>query len=523
MQKIETIKHATSRRTDPKTFSACKRGRILPWSLLPFFLLCLNPAKGQDASNPAPDTEGYEIRVKMRNYPDSLNHLLLLGRYNWSAQYITDTARYDAGSGTYLFQGSQPKEGGMYLIITADKQYVDFIFDQDQHIGIELEYPNLFSSIKFENSPENDAYQAFAEKGKDDFETMNRLQQEYKQASAEKDTSAEKRLRGEINALYEKMAEDRQAFSDQNPGNLMSAIFNAQKEVDVPPAPDRLPEEEKRMWQYEYYKNHYFDNFDLCDDRLLRTPLFYQRVKSFHDKVLYMQSPDSIKYAWERLIEKAKCNKEMFKMLVWYPVDEYQRSEIIGQDAVWVYLAKKYYLGGQAYWASPSIVENFRKRINRVEPLLIGNKPKEFYCPDSTIGQPGQNWVSVFSSPKRYTVIIFWSLSCGHCKTAMPQWHKLYMEKGREWDFEVIAICKDFDIPAWKKYIQDHDLGGWINLNGKESNLDYNDAWDITTTPTVYVLDREKRIVTKKIDAEYLEDFLMNWQRLHYPGEKFPF
>ncbi|MDE5544718.1 MAG: TlpA family protein disulfide reductase, partial [Bacteroidales bacterium] len=151
-----------------------------------------------------------------------------------------------------------------------------------------------------------------------------------------------------------------------------------------------------------------------------------------------------------------------------------------------------------------------------------GNTPKEFYCPDTTIGQPNQNWVSVFSSPKRYSVIIFWSLTCGHCKKAMPLWHKLYEEKGKSLDFEVFAVCKDFDVPAWKSYIRDHNLLGWVNLNGKESNLDYNDAWDITTTPTVYVVDRQNRIVTKKIEPDYLEDFLKNWQRTYYPDEVYP-
>lgn len=468
------------------------------------------------------DPSGFEIKVRIKNYPDTLQHELLLGRYNWASQYITDTAQYNTKEECYIFKGNEPKEGGMYLLITADKNYVEFIFDQDQHIEIDVTYPQLFSSIRFKNSPENEIYQEFANKGKKDFEEMNRLQKDYQLAEQAKESEKMSELKENISKLYQKMGADRETFSQAHPDNLMAAIFTAQKEVEVPQAPDSLDDMGKRLWQYEYYKNHYFDHFDLCDDRLLRTPLFYQRVKNFHDKVLYMQSPDSIKVAWERLIEKARCNKEMFKMLIWYPVDEYQRSEIIGQDAIWVYLAKKYYLGGEAYWASKSIVENFRKRIDRVEPLLIGNRPKEFYCPDSTIGQPNQNWVSVFSSPKRYSVIIFWSLSCGHCKTAMPKWHDLYKAKGKELDFEVFAICKDFDIPEWKAYINRYGFTDWINLNGKESNLDYNDAWDVVTTPTVYVIDREKRIVTKKIDPEYLEDFIMNWQHIHYPDEKFP-
>ena len=110
----------------------------------------------------AKNAEGFDIRVKVNDYPDSMNHLLLLGRYNWSAQYITDTAVYDAKSKTYVFSGPARKEGGMYLLITADHQYVDFIFDQDQHIGIEVTYPNMYATIKFKDSPENEVYQEFA-------------------------------------------------------------------------------------------------------------------------------------------------------------------------------------------------------------------------------------------------------------------------------------------------------------------------------------------------------------------------
>ena len=486
---------------------------------------CLALLIGLSIASPLWSADGFEIKVKVKDYPDSLKSELYLGYYNWSSQYISDTARYDARTKSYIFKGDTPKPGGMYMIITSDKQYVDFIFDHDQHIEIEVNYPNLFEGIKFRNSPENEAYQNFAAGATKDYREMRKLQEEFQAAESAQDKGKAEELRARMEDIRKKMETDREDFMQNNPKNLMSAIFKAQKEVDVPKAPESVPDSLAVNWQYEYYKNHYFENFDLCDDRLIRTPLVYQRIKSFHEKVLNMQSPDTIKYAWERQIENARCGDgkgEIFKYMIWFPVDACQRSEIIGQDAIWVYLAKKYYLGGDAYWASKSIVENFRKRIERVEPLLIGNKPLEFYCPDTSIVSKGDNhdWVSVFSSPKRYSVIIFWSTTCGHCRTAMPQWHKLYMEKKDVLDFEVFAVCKDFDVPAWIKYIQEHDLGDWINLNGKESNLDYNDAWDITTTPTVYVLDREKRIVTKKIDPQYLRDFILNWQETHYPNEK---
>ena len=68
--------------------------RFLLGSLL-LTLLSAGPGEVR-ASRPNPGKEdsptGYEIRVKLHNYPDSLNHFLRLGRYYWSGRYLVDTA-----------------------------------------------------------------------------------------------------------------------------------------------------------------------------------------------------------------------------------------------------------------------------------------------------------------------------------------------------------------------------------------------------------------------------------------------
>ena len=491
--------------------------RFLLGSLL-LTLLSAGPGEVR-ASRPNPGKEdsptGYEIRVKLHNYPDSLNHFLRLGRYYWSGRYLVDTAVYHPENETYVFSGPESMEGGMYLLITGDDRYAEFVFDQNQHIGIETTYPQLFSSIRFEDSPENDLFVNFSKNGQADFEKVDELRKQLDAAKQAQDEAKAGKIQQEISALYDKMDQDRADFIQEHPGHLMSAIFKAQQDVHVPEAPASVPDSLKRQWTYEYYKNHFFDNYDLCDERMLHTPVLFQRVSAFQDKVLHMQNPDTIKYAWERLIEKTRCNPEMFKAFIAHPVDHYQRSLIIGQDAIWVYLAKKYYLGGDAWWASASLVENFRKRIERVEPLLIGNRPLDFSCPDTNVDTPEEMWVSVFSSPKRYTVVLFWSLSCVHCQTSVPKWHELYRKHGEDWDFDVIAICKDHDVAEWKQYIHKHGLQDWTNLCGKKATLDYDDKWDVTTTPTIYVLDEQKRIVTKMIEPEYLEEFLKSWEKSH--------
>lgn len=460
---------------------------------------------------------GFELSVKLKNYPDSLNNVLLLGRYYGNNQYITDTAQYDAKTKKYVFKSNEPKEGGLYLLISADKRFTEIIIDKDQKFGIETSYPYLSDGIVFINSPENKLYQDFAEAGKANYIAMDSVQKLYKAAKDSNNEALVKKLSAEMSDLYAKFENHKVNFSKEHSDHLMALIFTAQQEIDVPEAPADIPDSLKQDWRYQYYKTHYFDNIDLCDDRLLRTPIFHQRFENYIDKVL-PQHPDSLKYGIEKIIEKTRCSKELFKYTVWYPVDKYQRSEIIGHDAIWVYLAEKYYLSGDAYWTSESIIENFAKRIKRVKPLLIGNTPAEFMCPDTSIGSEKENWVSVFSSPKKYTVVVFWEMSCGHCKKALPKLLDIYHKFGKELDMEVIAINKDTDTEAWKKYIREQNFD-WINLNGKTATMDYNDAWDITSTPTIYVIDRDRRIVTKRIDPEHIEPFIRIWEETHYPAK----
>ncbi|MDR0763742.1 MAG: DUF5106 domain-containing protein [Bacteroidales bacterium] len=461
----------------------------------------------------------FQLTVKMKNYPDSLNHVLLLGRYYGGNQYITDTIKYNPKTNHYTVSADSPKEGGLYLLITADRRYAELIIDKDQQYIVEAEYPDLLTSIKFIGSPENQLYQDFAKDGTTDMKKLQKLNAEYKRIVEETlpyDSVEAEKIKKEVTEIYKEMDGKKDQFMKDHPEHLMSILFRAQKEIDVPAAPEEIPDSLKQEWQYEYYKNHYFDNFDLCDDRVIRTPLFHQRLVDFCDKVLKMQLPDTVKFTLERLVEKTRCAPELFKYVVWYTVDKYQRSEIIGHDAIWVHLAKRYYLTGDAFWASQGIVENFKKRIERIEPLLIGNVPPEFSCPDTTIETPNERWVSVFSSKRNYTVVIFWSITCGHCKRALPKWHELYKEKGQELGIDVIAICKDSDIPAWKKYIKDYNLEDWTNLNGKTATLDYNDKWDIQSTPVIYILDRNHRIVTKRIDPDVAEPIIRYWEKTHY-------
>lgn len=460
----------------------------------------------------AQSQKGYKITVTVKDYPDTA--FLLLGRYYGDNQYITDTAFPDKKKpGQYIFKGDTAKNGGIYILLTYDLKFAEMIIDKEQQFNVTTSYPNIAANISFKNSSENIAYEKLIKTMSIHYKTLDSLQHLYKTFHSGNDSA--KHLLTSIKNEYNTIETQKKDFISAYPDHIMSSVFKAQKNIAVPAPPDSLSPELQQHWSYNYYKTHYFDSINLCDDRLLFTPVLMQRFNYYISSVL-SPDPDSLKYGIEYVIEKSRCSKDIFKYLVWYNVDKYQRSEIIGYDAIWVYLAQKYYLSGQAYWASKTIIDNFKSRTERVEKLLIGNIPPEFYCPDTNADTPDENFVSVFSSPAKYTVVIFWEPDCGHCQKQMPKLKDLYLAKKDSLQFEVIAVCKDFDVNKWKNYIHEKQYTSWINLNGKSSNIRYDDSWDIYSTPTIYILDQHKRIVAKRIDVDQIEQFINFWNNKYH-------
>ena len=55
----------------------------------------------------------------------------------------------------------------------------------------------------------------------------------------------------------------------------------------------------------------------------------------------------------------------------------------------------------------------------------------------------------------------------------------------------------------------------WITVNGPRTYVGpYQDLYDANTTPTIYVLDQDKNIIAKKIPAEKIGEFLMQYEKI---------
>lgn len=439
----------------------------------------------------------YKIDVKLTNSKDTS---LLLVSYYGNTNQIVDTAFLN--NGTYTFSGSEPLKGGIYLVVFQNKQYFELVIDKEQNFSIETDISNPVDNMKIKNSQDNIEFYSYLKDvgsyGKKDQE----LGKEYKDAEGNKEKQGE--LRKQITELNEQVTAIKLAFIKNHSESLFGKILQASEEPEIPKVlPLKDDGSPDSSYIYKYYKAHYFDGFDFADERLLRTPIYANKIKRYFKNVI-VQRPDTLIKEANMIIEKAKPNKETYKFCIWYFTYEAETSQIMGMDEVFVALGKKYYTTGEAYWVNDATLKRMTKRINTLDRILIGKKAPNMIMQDTLM-----NLRSLDDVIGNYTIIMFWDPDCGHCKTEIHQAQPWVAENAEKYNIKIFSVCSDTSIVKWKNKIHEYKIQDWINVDGPRSLTEnYHDLYDIISTPTIYLLDKDKKILAKRLSWSQTTDFI---------------
>lgn len=452
------------------------------------------------ASAFAGDPAGFNIKITAKGLkPETMCQL---ARYYGDKQYIMDSAKVNE-KGEVIFKGTEKWPQGIYLFVPPGKnKYFDFVMDAGQNFSIETDTADFIKSMKVKGSEENKFFYDYQNFMASKQKQIEPLQAAYKRLK-DKNKDSVKIIQDKMAVIDKDVKEYKLNFIKDHPSTFVAKLFKAMEEPEIPEAP-LLPNGKKdTTFAYHYYKTHFFDNFDLTDDRLLRSPIFHNKIKQYMDK-LTPQIPDSIAVSADYLVEKARPNQEVFKYMVYWLTYTYESSKIMGMDAVFVHMVDKYYVTKQAFWLDSTQQYKIVKRAAELKPLLIGKKAPPISMPDST-----GKYISLYDVKSKYTVVVFWDHGCGHCKKEIPKLVDAYNNKLKAKGVQVYAIETEDKPEDWRKFIRDYKLN-WINVQEMD---DYKRAvtkkiYDIYSTPVIYLLDENKIIKAKRIESEQLENLI---------------
>lgn len=438
--------------------------------------------------------DGYNFKIKINGYEEKE---LMLAYHLGDKQYIQDTVMVD-DKGFFNFQGEETMDCGIYLVVLKpDNKYFQLLVNQtEQHFTLTTDVTDLVAKAKIKGSNDNELFFNYLNFLGEQGPIAERLN---KKKESETDEKKKETIDKELEDLNEKVKAYQLNILDKHPETLTAKIIKSTVGVDMPEFEGT--QEEIQMLQWRYMQKHYFDNLELENPCMLKTPTLYQRV-DYYIKKLQVQHPDTLFESIDYILKKMEPAPETFKYYVIHFLNEYAKSKIVGMDAVYVRLAEAYYATGKAPWVEEEQLEKILQNVKDIKPTLIGK-----IAPDFTLKKRDGSSVRLHDIKSEYTIVYFWKYDCGHCKKSSPimdEFYKKYKDKG----VKLVAICSkpSNDLPECWKYVDENELTDWIHASDpyhRSSKL-----YNIKSTPQMFILDDKKEIITKKIGAEQLEEVM---------------
>ncbi len=447
----------------------------------------------------------YEMTFQL---PAASDSILYLGQHYRDRFTPLDSA-VRGPDNTYRFAGKRKFETGMYALFNkeAKKALFEFTIDGSQRFSVRTDSAFSVHNPKTDISGSHAMQQMYT--------YINRINQAKKQAKEieQRKKSSEPKVKAQANEDMELLSKEIIEYENSTiRANQKYRFFHLLGMFKDPEVPESV--EDKAV----YFRTHYWDGVDFSDHSLVRTPDLFNKMNYYFFGILYRADFDTICRYADMVLHKIENDTLMLRYFMDYIMPRYYRStKNIGWDATWCYLVRNYYLKGKCSWAPQSEITNKRQTCEFLEKSLIGARGAELFMADTNQSTNPQDWISSHRFPTRYVILWFWDPDCHHCQQQTPELKHLYdslCAAGNK-RFEVYAVGYDADIEKWKRYVRQYQLD-WVNVGGTNVNIDYQEAYNVHGTPTMIILNEERRIIMNKVlPTKSILTFLDHYESLH--------
>lgn len=445
----------------------------------------------------------YQVTLQTSNYKSGLAWLT----YYYGKNINVEDSALVNSKGIAVFKKNQKLQPGIYSIVFPGKnKLVDFLVDKEQFITIKADTADLINKTIVTGSKENAFFQQYQKfivlKGKQ----LQAEQHAYNNSKTKADSLLHENNYQKFN---KELNQYRENIIKQYPQSMLAVLFKSMKEPGFAIAHPVTKQDS--IANYEFYKKHYWDGISFMDDRVIRTPFFLPKVEKYFRDILVPSADTIIKEA-DYLLLLARTNTEMYKFLLNWLTDEYIYPKYMGQDAVFVHLFEEYHSKGVSNWLNEKQLIAISNRAYMVMSNLIGDKAADLDMVD-TLGKP----YHLYDVNAEYIVVCFWDPTCSHCREEVPRLDSLYQAKWKQQGVKIYGVLSENEKTKWLQFIRKNNLKDWIHVYQTEETKKaitdsqrpgYKQLYDITQTPTLYLLDKEKRIIAKKLTLQQMDDLL---------------
>ncbi len=442
--------------------------------------------------------QGLQLKLQLKQ---AAGEKVYLAHYYLNNIYVDDSVQLnDSGKG--IFRRDSLLHQGLYKIYVNKNKHFDFLLGADQHFKLtntsfSIETARAAGAVETE---EFLAYMHF----------LNRinnkgtlLRKKVKTAVSDDEKSA---IKDSLEILSKQLVTYGLRVQKKYPDSFISKFLlaNYVPEPEISDFPEKVQQNDSLLLlaRFYYQQKHFWDYFDYTDERFLYTPFFKPKLETWFKKALF-QRYDSVRGPVFNLIEEVKPYPRIFQFITSWFTNTTVNSNIMGMDALFIDLAKIYYLSGEAFWASDITLKSIRENVMFIQNNLIGEK-----APDFTMETFDGEFVNLNETEAKFLIVLIYEPNCSHCRKFVPKFYNEVYQKYKEKGLKTFAIYSMDDRKEWSDFLIEHKLFDWINVWDPENTTNFKILYDARETPGVYVLNENKTIVAKKLSLNQIKEML---------------
>ncbi len=475
------------------------------------FLLALSGYFSWADAQQGPISGGRHITIKLSPLK---NTKIFLGSNYGNTLALFDSAYLNEKS-EGVFQGPAKLTGGIYFLVTKDPNYAiiqgwDFLMDDEQQFNI-LADTSTMESTTITGSKENALYAQYSRYSTSQNKRIEKLIKEFKDSTSKKTKKDTANAIKEEAKLRDGVKQYQDSICNKYPDALLSALFNTMKRPPIKEIPT-INGKKDSTYPFRYYKEHYWDDVNFADDRILHTPFFEAKLDEYFKNLVSIEA-DSIIKEVNYILLFARTGKEIFPFLLNKFTKQYMNPQYMGQDKVFVFLFENFYAKGDTTLLDAGNKKIVTERAYNLMANQIGLPAVPMNFVD-TAGRPAP----LYGLKSKFTFIVFWDPTCGHCKIEIPRLDSMYRAKWKAMGVSIYAVnINELELKAWKNFIIDNKLTGWVHAHEtaaiqrateKANQMNFRQAYDAKFTPTYYLLDEDKHIIAKKLSLEQFDEIM---------------
>lgn len=411
-------------------------------------------------------------------------------------QFLVDERSSDA-NGLVQFQKDEPYRQGIYFALLPNNANFQFMITEDQTFTMSTNINDLVGQMKVDGSLDNALFY-------DNIRYENAYQQQLAPLNEQRNTldensAAYQQVEASREALIEKRRTDLQEIFDAHPNSFFTTFKKAGQN---PVLRKELPNDA----QVTAYRMEFWDGVDFSDDRLMNTPVIYNKMKRYFEE-LTPQQPDSIILSVERLLERLPSfeQSEYYKYIVNWVALKYEptKTTLMDSEAVFVHMVQNHFTYDRAFWSDSTNTYALQMRAEEMATSLIGQAGPNVKAPDEN-----GNIQAIYDLKAPYIVVYMYNPDCEHCQEQTPVLVNLY----RQWQQEkpalvdVYAIALDTEPDIWKDYMRKTGMQ-WTNVFDPSNRSIYK-TYYVNVTPEIYVLDPDRKIIAKNLNVDQIEEVI---------------